>query len=218
MTSAHEELLAFARSQGLELAPEQLAQIDRFVDELHRASRALNLTSDTDPDRILLRHVADGLAAAAALIKETANPSPSVLDLGAGGGAVGMAVKIAWPAARVTLMEPRQRRFRFLNAMAARSGLAGLSVSLRRAERGASGAAFDAVAARALAPLAETAELALPLTAAGGVFLAFQSRTPDAAEPRLARALARQGARLVKCILYRLPREGQDRCLALFRK
>jgi 16S rRNA G527 N7-methylase RsmG len=72
--------------------------------------------------------------------------------------------------------------------------------------------------ARALAPLPQAAELALPLTAANGWFLVFQSQAADDAQPELARVLARHGARLVKSIPYRLPREDRERYLSLFRK
>jgi len=141
--------------------------------------------------------------------------------LGAGGGYIGMAVKIAWPQARVTLMDSAQRKYRFLNAMAVRSGLPGLTVALRRAGKGESPGLekdFDAVVARALAPLAQALDLALPLTARSGLFLSFQSAPPHPEEPRLARVLARHAARLVKSIPYRLPREERERYLALFRR
>lgn len=217
--SASTLLAEAAAGWGLALSPEQLAQIDRYAEELLAANRKTNLTADCGPETVLLRHVCDGLAAAGVLIKEVAAPAPRILDLGSGGGCIGMAIKIAWPQAQVTLMESLERKFRFLNAMAVRSGLPGLSVALRRAgkseppqrERG-----FAAVAARALAPLPEAVDLALPLTAPDGLALIFQSEPPDPAEPALARVLARRAARLVKSIPYRLPRESRDRHLALF--
>ena len=204
---------------GLSLSPEQLAQIDRYVKELLAANQKTNLTADTDPEVVLLRHVADGLAAAGVLIKEAKKPAPRILDLGSGGGYIGMAIKIAWPQAKVTLMESLERKFRFLNAMAVRSGLPGLTVALRRAGKGklrGPEQGFDAVVARALAPLPEAVALALPLAGPQGLVLIFQSAEPDLAEPALQRVLARHAARLVKSIPYRLPREDRDRCLALF--
>ena len=212
-------LLEAAAGWGISLSPAQLAQTDSYVQELLAANQKTNLTADTDPETVLLRHVADGLAAAGVLIKEVSKPSPRILDLGSGGGPIGMAIKIAWPGAQVVLMESLERKFRFLNAMAARSGLPGLSVSLRRAGSGeppARDKGFDVVVARALAPLPQALDLALPLAAPGGLVLIFQSEPPDPAQPALVRALARGAARLVKSIPYRLPREDRDRHLALF--
>jgi 16S rRNA (guanine527-N7)-methyltransferase len=210
-----------AAGWGLTLAQEQLAQIDRYVQELLAANQKTNLTADTDPEVLILRHMADGLASAGVLIKEVKAPSPRILDLGAGGGYIGMAVKIAWPQAKVTLMESLERKFRFLNAMAVRSGLPGLSVALKRAEKGGAQGpdqGFDAVVARALAPLPQAVDLALPLAAPEGLVLIFQSAAPDPEEPSLRHVLARHAARLVKSIPYRLPREDRDRHLALFRR
>ena len=208
-----------AAGWGLTLSLEQLAQIDHYVKELLAANQKTNLTSDTDPEVVLLRHVADGLAAAGILIKEVPKASPRILDLGSGGGYIGMAIKIAWPQAKVTLMESLERKFRFLNAMAVRSGLPGLTVALRRADKGAPRGPekdFDVVVARALAPLPEALDLALPLAEPNGLVLIFQSAAPDPEEPGLQRVLARHAARLVKSIPYRLPREDRDRHLALF--
>ena len=208
-----------AAGWGLTLSPEQLAQIDHYLKELLAANQKTNLTSDTDPEVVLLRHVADGLAAAGILIKEVPKASPRILDLGSGGGYIGMAIKIAWPQAKVTLMESLERKFRFLNAMAVRSGLPGLTVALRRADKGAPRGPekdFDVVVARALAPLPEALDLALPLAEPKGLVLIFQSAAPDLEEPGLQHVLARHAARLVKSIPYRLPREDRDRHLALF--
>ncbi len=208
-----------AAGWGLSLSQEQMAQIDRYINELLTANQKTNLTADTDPDVVLLRHMADGLAATGFLIKEVPKPAPRILDLGAGGGYIGMAIKIAWPQAQVMLMESLERKFRFLNAMAVRSGLPGLTVALRRAgKEGGRGPEkdFDVVVARALAPLPEALDLALPLANPEGLVLIFQSAAPDPEEHGLRRVLARHAARLLKSIPYRLPREDRDRHLALF--
>ncbi|MDD5628582.1 MAG: class I SAM-dependent methyltransferase [Elusimicrobia bacterium] len=210
-------LRAAAAGWGLSLGPQQIAQIGSYVGELLAANRKTNLISDAAPEVVLLRHVADGLAAAGLLIKEVRRPSPRILDLGAGGGCIGMAIKIAWPQAQVTLMESLERKFRFLNGMAVRSGLPGLTVALRRAGEGrVPEEGFDAVVARALAPLPRALELALPLIGPEGLVLIFQSAAPDPEDQGLRRVLERRAAALMKCIPYRLPQESRDRCLSLF--
>ena len=101
------------------------------------------------------------------------------------------------------------------------SSLSGLSVASHRAGEGKppnSLLGFDVVLERALAPLAKSLELALPLTASDGIFLAFQSEIPDPAQAQLKRVLERHAARLVKSIPYRLPEEEKDRHLVLFRR
>lgn len=219
MYQAYRVLKEAAAGWGLSLTQEQIAQIDRYVTELLAANQRTNLTADTDPDTVILRHMADGLAAAEVLIKEVKTSSPRILDLGAGGGCIGMAIKISWPEAQVTLMESSERKFRFLNAMAVRSGFSGLTVALRRAGKGATQGPekdFDVVVARAVAPLPEALDFSLPLAQRQGLVLIFQSAAPDPEDPALQRVLARHAARLVKSIPYRLPREDRERHLALF--
>ncbi|MBI3564248.1 MAG: class I SAM-dependent methyltransferase [Elusimicrobia bacterium] len=76
-----------------------------------------------------------------------------------------MCLKIAWPAAEVTLMEAVERKYKFLNAAAAQLGMPGLRPLWRRAGEGKPRSAyetgFDAVVERALAPLPEAVALAL---------------------------------------------------------
>lgn len=218
--SAWEALKSAAVQWEIRLETAHFAQIDRYLEDLLQYNLKVNLTADTDPSVLLLRHVVDGLAAVAPLkdiLKEL--PNPAVLDLGSGGGFIGMAIKIAWPQAQVTLMEALERKYRFLNATAARSGLKNLRVLKQTAVERSSGAgAFDCVVERALAELPQAVRLALPLVKKGGFFLAYQSEIPDPRLDLLQKSLAKAGGRLVKSIPYRLPLENRDRYLALFQK
>lgn len=201
-------LEAAAASWGAALSAQQRGQIERYLDDLLEHNRKVNLTAESGPQNLLLRHVADGLAAVPILKEYLSGPSARILDLGSGGGFIGLTIKIAWPQVHMTLMEPLKRKYEFLNLAAARSGLKGLRV-LRCATNGRplpTGEEFDAVLERALAPLPEALRLALPLVAPGGYFLAYQSAPP--------RALPG----LVKSFPYRLPLEIRDRTLVLFRK
>ena len=76
---------------------------------------------------------------AASVLRPLLAPAPKILDLGAGAGFIGIALKLVWPEAEVTLMESVERKYRFLNAAATRTGLKGLRVlnRPRRLGRGA---------------------------------------------------------------------------------
>jgi 16S rRNA (guanine527-N7)-methyltransferase len=216
--SAIAELSAAAAAWGVPLSQGQRDLIASYVEGVLAFNRKTNLTADTDPKALLLRHVADGLAAVP-LLKRLAPALPRILDLGSGGGFIGFAVKIAWPEAEVTLMEAASRKYEFLNLAAARSALPGLRVV--RAAAGTDNLAprdtgFDAVLERALAPLPEALRLGLPLAGPRGFFVAYQSEAPDAREGELQKALAQLGARLREVATYRLPLEDHDRHLAVF--
>ena len=219
-------LASAAAEWDIPLDAAALTRLEAYLREVRERNRTVNLTADDSWDDLVLKHAADGVFAAAALraalaARRTAAP-PRVLDLGSGGGFIGITLKIAWPQAEVTLMEAVERKFRFLSAAAARVGLPGLRALRRRAGDGAPLSSyergFDAVVERALAPLPEAARLAAPLLGPAGVFAAFQSAPPDVAEPALARALTDAGLRAVGARGYRRPGEERERCLAVFER
>lgn len=224
MSAALDELSAFARDSGAPLDDAALARVRSYLEDVAAKNETTNLTADAAWDDLVLKHAADGVAAAAVLRRELAERGgpgrPRVLDLGAGGGFIGFTLKIAWPEADVSLMEAVERKYRFLNAAAAKLGLPGLRPLWRRAGSGAPRSSyetgFDAVVERALAPLPEALALAIPLLGPRGLFAAFQTDPPDPSEPVLARTLAATGARMLRCVPYRRPREDRERRLVIF--
>ncbi|MEK7381889.1 MAG: RsmG family class I SAM-dependent methyltransferase [Elusimicrobiota bacterium] len=217
-------LASAAEEWGAPLDAAALARLQSYLREVQAKNAVTNLTADASWENLVLKHAADGVFAAALLRRELtargAPPRPRILDLGAGGGFIGFALKIAWPEAEVTLMEAVERKFRFLNAAAAGLGLNRLRPVLRRAGEGPPRSAyetgFDAVVERALAPLPEALSLATPLLSPRGLFAAFQNAEPDPAAPALAKALSRTGARVLKSFPYRRPREERPRFVVVF--
>ncbi|MDE2491821.1 MAG: class I SAM-dependent methyltransferase [Elusimicrobia bacterium] len=217
-------LAAACREWGVPLAADARERLAAYLRAVAARNETTNLTADASWEGLVLKHAADGALAAAvlkaALAPRGAPARPRILDLGSGGGFVGIALKIVWPEAEVTLMEAVERKFRFLSAAAAAVGLPGLRAVRRRAGDGAPLASyerdFDAVVERALAPLPEALALAAPLLKPGGLFAAFQSEEPDPSEPALARALSRAGCRVLESRAYRRPGEDRDRRLVIF--
>ncbi|MBI5200074.1 MAG: 16S rRNA (guanine(527)-N(7))-methyltransferase RsmG [Elusimicrobia bacterium] len=202
---------------GLSLDDAQWERLETYLAELRKVAEKVNLTADLDEDSWWRRHLADGLAAVKPL-RERLGPAPTILDLGAGAGFVGFALKAAWPEATISLMESSYRKFQFMNVAAARLGMKGLRVFWRRAGAPSPVDSFDAVLERAVAPLPNALRLAAPLAKSGGLVVAWQSDKPDASEPALKKALAASGARPEDPLPYRLPGEDLDRWLAFFRK
>jgi 16S rRNA (guanine527-N7)-methyltransferase len=219
-----EVLAAAALEWGAPLDAAALARIKSYLEEVREKNATVNLTADDAWDDLVLKHAADGVFAAAILRKTLAargaQEKPRILDLGAGGGFIGICLKIAWPDAEVTLMEAVERKYKFLNTAAASLRMQGLRPLLRRAGAGSPGSSyttgFDAVVERALAPLHEAIRLAFPLLGPNGVFAAFQSEEPSPDEPDLSRALAAAGARVLQSHAYRRPGEARDRRLMIF--
>ncbi|HAH07252.1 MAG TPA: 16S rRNA (guanine(527)-N(7))-methyltransferase RsmG [Elusimicrobia bacterium] len=175
---------------GVRLEERQWTLLDNYLRDVLEYNRKVNLTAARDEGEVVRRHFLDALAGLAPL-KEKLDPAPRLADIGAGGGFVGICLKIAWPEADVTLIESAGRKFKFLSWACARLGVVGLHVLQERAgtQRG-----FDAVLARAVAPLPELAKLALPM---GRWLAAWQSELP--------------GGKVAESRAYRLPGEEKDR-------
>jgi 16S rRNA (guanine527-N7)-methyltransferase len=121
----------------------------------------------------------------------------ALVDIGSGAGLPGLVLAMVLPEVAVILLEPMERRCRFLAECVTELGLANASVLRGRAEDAAVKAALkaDVATARAVAPLPRLAELAMGVVRPGGMVLAIKGRTAadelENAEP----ALRRLGAR-----------------------
>lgn len=160
------------------LASLQVVATESQVDALHAhasmmldANAVHNLTRITDAHDVAFLHVADSLTALPVL--SAAQPGPFA-DLGSGAGYPG--VPLAIMSGRCgTLVESRAKKAAFLQDVARVIGL-DLQVLPERAEEAARGhaGAFSVVTARALSSLPSIVELAAPLLAPGGVFIAMK--------------------------------------------
>jgi 16S rRNA (guanine527-N7)-methyltransferase len=103
---------------------------------------------------LFTRHLLDSLNPLGVL-----EPPKSALDIGSGAGFPGVPLSIAWPSARVTLLESRERKAAFLERVAREIPLANVKVMCDRLETwapahaGRHGGAFDAVFIRAVGNL-----------------------------------------------------------------
>ena len=122
----------------------------------------------------------------------------TLLDLGSGAGLPGLVLAMVLPGMTITLLEPMERRCRFLTECVTELGVANVSVLRGRAEEVT--VRTDVVTARAVAPLPRLAELAMGVVRPGGMVLAIKGRTAadelKAAGPVLRRIGARD-ARVV---------------------
>lgn len=109
-----------------------------------------------------------------ALLADLIPANARVIDLGSGAGLPGIPLAIARPDIRVTLVEPMQRRCRFLIEAVRRLELAEVTVRRMRADGRTAAGTADVVVARAVAPLHQLIPWALPLLAPPGVLLAMK--------------------------------------------
>ena len=145
------------------------------------------------PEDAVDGHLADSLAG---LEVAQLRAAGRIADVGAGAGFPGLALAVALPDARVDLIESVARKCTVIDRLAAAAGLANVRTVAQRAEEWAArdGAeAYDAVAARAVAPLAVLVEYAAPLLRLGGVLVAWKGARDPVEEAAGAGAAARVG-------------------------
>ncbi len=148
---------------------ETLARLRVFTDLLARWNPRLNLIARSDNDRIWERHIEDSLQLASLLAQGTR----SGIDLGSGAGFPGLVLTIA-TGVPFTLIESDLRKAAFLREAIRLT----CAPAIVRAERIGSARAWaepcppaDLVTARALAPLPQLLDWALPLLRPGAMCL-----------------------------------------------
>ncbi len=172
-----------AERLGVPLTPAQLDTFRRYHRELERGNRRANLTSVADWERAQAVHYLDSLSVLAA-IPPALLRSGRLADVGSGAGLPGIALLIAEPSLRVTLVEATRKKADFLRGLGESLGLDGVEVLACRAETlgrdPLAREAFDVVTARGVARLNALAELTLPLCRVGGVVVASKGADADA--------------------------------------
>ncbi|MEP7360461.1 MAG: 16S rRNA (guanine(527)-N(7))-methyltransferase RsmG [Chloroflexota bacterium] len=168
---------------GLTLDPAARAAIDDHARLLMAWNEHVNLSGLRTPELVARGHVLDSLIAVPVL-RELAGAAPTVLDLGSGGGFPGLPLAVALPASRAALVDSIRKKAAFLEAAAATAkDVVAITVLAQRAEDLADQhdqrEAWDIVTARAFGPIAEVAELGLPLVKIGGHVVAWKSAGPE---------------------------------------
>ena len=161
-----------ARTLGLELTGDALAQLEALTSELQRWGKRINLTAILKPRAIVSSHILDSLAV---------NPyleGPQVIDIGTGAGFPGLPLAIANPDLGFTLLDSNGKKISFVNHMVGMLGLGNITAVKARAEDYAPGRRFDTVIARALAAVPRLVELAAHLVREDGQLLALKGKQP----------------------------------------
>ncbi len=166
------------RELGLPLDEAALRRYRLYADALAEKNAVMNLTAIEGEENVARLHFLD----CAALLARFDLRDKSLIDVGTGAGFPGLALKIACPSLRLTLLDSLDKRVGFLRGCCERLGLEDVRCVHARAEEPPEGfrQSFDAAASRAVARLSVLSELCLPMVKRGGLFLAMKG--PDCAD------------------------------------
>jgi 16S rRNA (guanine527-N7)-methyltransferase len=214
-------LPAIAAAGAAEAALSDAARraIDDHVRLLLAWNEAINLSGIREPGAIALEHVLDSLTALPLLRRAGVD---ELVDLGSGAGYPGLPLAAALPARRALLVDSVAKKARFIETAVQATGLAPrVAVAAARAESLAADphhrGRWQAVVARAVAELAELAELGLPLLAPGGILVAWKRLPCDEELARAQRVAPELGGRLSACHTVVVP-GLEDHALAVIEK
>lgn len=191
-------LVAEAARFGLALGAPQIALAERYSALLIERNTSVNLTAITDPVEIAHKHFLDSWTAYAV---RRWTGRERIVDVGSGAGFPGLALRIALPGARVTLVESVGKKARFLEETAAALGLGDVEVRNDRAEALARDRRdrYDVATARAVGTLGQCVEYLLPFLRVGGDAIVWKGRHEQELEGahRACAALGGEIARVV---------------------
>ncbi len=218
-----DQLVDGLRSLGYETSSTQLKMFELYRSELLRWNEYSNLTAITDPDQIETRHFLDSITPLQTLdALNLSDGGLTILDVGSGAGFPGIPLKLILPHARLVMLEATGKKVAFLVHMVNLLHLDDTEVVQERAEVLAHSSShrerYSLVVARAVAPLRTLAELCLPFTSLGGLFVASKKGDLKQELNEARNAISLLGGGEARSIEVRLPKLPDQRCLVSITK
>lgn len=209
------DLLTF----GVQLSDKQINQFLKYYELLVEWNGFMNLTAITEYDEVMKKHFVDSLS----LIKAfDVSKQKTVIDVGTGAGFPGLALKIAYPSLKVTLLDSLNKRINFLNEVISQLGLTGIEAIHGRAEdyakQGKLREEFDLCVSRAVANLSTLSEYCLPYVKVGGEFISYKSEKMEEEMSLAKKAISILGGKFEKCEEFYLPESDIYRNLVVIKK
>ncbi|MCM1567982.1 MAG: 16S rRNA (guanine(527)-N(7))-methyltransferase RsmG [Roseburia sp.] len=194
-------------------------QFIRYYELLTDWNQRMNLTAITEYEDVMKKHFVDSVS----LVKACdLSDGKSVIDVGTGAGFPGLALKIAFPNLRVTLLDSLNKRIQFLDAVISELHLKDVKTVHGRAEDYAKPdklrESFDLCVSRAVANLTTLSEYCLPFVKVGGRFISYKSEKMAEELITAQKAIPLLGGRIEEQISFQLPDSDIYRILFVIEK
>ena len=168
-----------ATEYGVDLDERALECFDIYARLLVEWNEKINLTAITEPDEIVIKHFVDSLTVfSAADIPEGAK----IIDVGTGAGFPGVAMLIARPDLKITLIDSTNKKLNVIRDILEKTELTADVIHTRAEAAGQDKVfreQFDFSTARAVSNLRDLSEYCLPFVKKGGTFISMKSAKAD---------------------------------------
>lgn len=205
-----------AEALGIAITQEELNKFEIYYENLICTNKVMNLTAITNKEEVYRKHFLDSLE----IKRVLPTTSYTLCDVGSGAGFPSVPLAIVDANAKVTIIDALNKRIGFLKDLIQKLHLPHVEAIHARAEDFVkqNREVFDIVTARAVARLSVLAELCLPLTKVGGVFIAMKGSSGNEELKEAKKAIDLLGARVKDTITFFLPDEQEERQLIVLEK
>lgn len=184
----------------------QIEQFLLYYEMLAEWNQVMNLTAITEYGEVMKKHFVDSIS----LVKAyDVTQNVKVIDVGTGAGFPGLALKIAFPNLKVTLLDSLNKRIQFLDAVIEKLGLKDVETIHGRAEDlakpGRLREQYDLCVSRAVANLATLSEYCLPFVKVGGQFISYKSEKISEETNAAEKAISLLGGKVKGQVEFKLP-------------
>ena len=143
---------------NISLSEKQKEQFITYYEMLVEKNKVMNLTAITEFEEVIEKHFLDSLALSQI---QNLNNRTNVLDLGTGAGFPAFPIKIVYPNIEMFLVEPRTKRYAFLQMAARELGLEKMH-SYKSCIESVPVNHVDLVISKAFAPILKWIDIARP--------------------------------------------------------
>lgn len=153
--------------------PEHAANLQAYLDLLLKWNKVYNLTSITDSQQMISKHILDSLALLPFITGKR------VLDVGTGAGLPGIPLAILLPQHHFTLLDSNGKKMRFLQQVKQSLQLNNVELQTLRIEQFHPNKKFDIITSRAFSQLQDFVVQSQQCLADNGHWLAMKGQHPQ---------------------------------------
>ena len=218
LTFDRERLRLGATGLEVQLDERQLDQFETYARRIEETNRVMNLTR-VPWEEYVPRHFLDSLTTAKVA---SFHPDMTVLDVGTGVGLPGIALKIAFPQIKLTLLDTKHKYIQYLDRACKELGFNDVMLLEGRAEEIAHNKEhrdkYHLVVARALSAMPVLTELTLPFVRISGLLVALKSEDARKEIEEAKPVIISLGGNLIDILEVSLPTTDIVRLLPVIRK